>query len=68
MIKRLDAAGDEAAEGLNICVELIQAYQQFPGVSGVHVMAPAQETERAAEAIEASAVLAARKIAGADHN
>ena len=59
-IKRLEGADDEAAEGLKICVELIQAYQQLPGVSGVHVMAPAQKPERAAEAIEASGILALR--------
>lgn len=59
-VKRLDDAKDEAAEGLKICVELIQAYQEMPGVSGVHVMAPAQKPERAAEAIEASGVLASR--------
>lgn len=62
-IKRLDDAEDASAEGLDICVELIQAYQEMPGVSGVHVMAPAQKPERAAEAIEASAVLAARQHA-----
>jgi methylenetetrahydrofolate reductase (NADPH) len=56
-VKRLDDAEDEAAEGLKICVELIQAYHDMPGVSGVHVMAPAQRPERSAAAIEASAVL-----------
>ena len=59
-ISRLEGAKDEAAEGLDVCVELIQAYQEMPGVSGVHVMAPAQSTERTAEAIDASAVLASR--------
>ena len=60
VIGRLESAGDEAAAGLNVCVELIQIYREMPGVSGVHVMAPAQSTERAAEAIDASAVLASR--------
>ena len=60
VINRLEGASDEAAEGLDICVELIQAYQEMPGVSGVHVMAPAQSSERAAEAIDASAVLGTR--------
>ena len=59
-IKRLAAADDESAEGLKICVELIQAYEQMPGVSGVHVMAPAQSAARSAEAIEESGVLVAR--------
>ena len=60
-IRRIEGAADESAEGLAICVELIQAYEQMTGVSGVHVMAPAQKPERAAEAIEASGVLKARK-------
>jgi methylenetetrahydrofolate reductase (NADPH) len=60
IIKRLDGTDDEAAEGLRICVELIQVYQEMPGVSGVHVMAPAQRAARSAEAIEVSGVLAAR--------
>lgn len=60
-IMRMEGADDESAEGLTICVELIQAYEQMPGVSGVHVMAPAQKPERAAEAIEASGVLKSRK-------
>ena len=59
-IERLEGAGDEAAEGLAVCVELIQAYREMPSVSGVHVMAPAQSTARAAEAIDASAVLNSR--------
>lgn len=59
-IKRLEGAEDEAAEGLQICVELIQAYQQLPGASGVHVMAPAQKPERAAQAIDDSSVLDSR--------
>lgn len=60
-ISRLEGAGDEAAEGLKVCVELIQAYREMPGVSGVHVMAPAQSAERAAEAIDTSGVLNKRK-------
>ena len=59
-INRLDNAKDEGAEGLKICVELIQAYQEMPGVSGVHMMAPAQSGERSAEAIDASGVLVTR--------
>jgi len=61
IIARLDAAKDEAAEGLDICIELIQVYQDMPGVSGVHVMAPAQRAERSAEAIEASGALGTRR-------
>ncbi len=59
-IKRLDDADDEAAEGLKVGVELIQACQEMPGVSGVHVMAAAQGASRSAEVIEASGVLSSR--------
>jgi methylenetetrahydrofolate reductase (NADPH) len=43
MIARLDAAADPAAEGLGICVELIEQLAQTPGVAGVHVMAPGND-------------------------
>ena len=43
MIARLDAAPDPAAEGLGICVELIEQLAQTPGVAGVHVMAPGND-------------------------
>ena len=59
-IKRLNDAEDEAAEGLKIGVELIQAYRDMPGVSGVHVMSPAQGASRTAEVIDASGVLKQR--------
>lgn len=59
-INRLDGARDEAAEGLKVGIELIQTYMEMPGVSGVHVMAPAQGASRSAEVIEASGVLASR--------
>jgi methylenetetrahydrofolate reductase (NADPH) len=60
VINRLDQASDEAAEGLDVCVELMRVYKEMPGVSGVHVMAPAQRSKRAAEAIDKSGVLASR--------
>jgi methylenetetrahydrofolate reductase (NADPH) len=43
LIERLECAGDPAAEGERIAVELIEAFAQIPGVAGVHVMAPANE-------------------------
>jgi methylenetetrahydrofolate reductase (NADPH) len=43
MIARLDAAKDPAAEGLELCVELIEQLAQTPGVAGVHVMAPGND-------------------------
>lgn len=39
IIERLDAAEDQAAEGLEICVELVQRIQQIEGVAGAHIMA-----------------------------
>jgi methylenetetrahydrofolate reductase (NADPH) len=42
-IERLEAAQDPAAEGAQICVDLIQELAQTPGVAGVHVMAPGND-------------------------
>jgi methylenetetrahydrofolate reductase (NADH) len=44
-IERLDAASDQAAEGRQICVELIRGLREIPGVAGAHIMAPAQGTD-----------------------
>jgi methylenetetrahydrofolate reductase (NADPH) len=43
LIERLEVAADPAAEGERICVELIEEFAQMPGISGAHVMAPANE-------------------------
>jgi methylenetetrahydrofolate reductase (NADPH) len=43
LIERLEAARDPKAEGRRICVELMQEYQDIPGVAGVHLMAPLNE-------------------------
>lgn len=40
VIARLDGARDERAEGRRICIELMQALKEIPGVAGVHLMAP----------------------------
>jgi methylenetetrahydrofolate reductase (NADPH) len=42
-IARLEAAQDPAAEGLGICVELIEELASTPGVAGAHVMAPGND-------------------------
>ncbi len=39
VIARLEGAADQRAEGKRICVEMIQALREEPGVAGVHVMA-----------------------------
>jgi methylenetetrahydrofolate reductase (NADPH) len=59
VIKRLAGAEDQAREGRNICVELIQECRSMLGISGVHVMAYRQE-ESVADAIDRSGVLAGR--------
>lgn len=50
-VKRLEQASDAKAEGRKLCAELIQQYREIPGLSGVHIMAPAQKTDAIAEAI-----------------
>lgn len=51
VIERMQNANDEAEEGHRICVELIDIYRQFAGVSGVHIMAPAQGAQRIANVV-----------------
>jgi len=60
VIARLAGAADQAREGRNICIELIQELHAIKGVSGVHVMAYRQE-ESVAEVIERSGVLKGRQ-------
>ena len=59
VIARLAGAQDQAREGRNLCVELIQEIRAIRGVHGIHVMAYRQE-ESVAEVIDRSAVLAGR--------
>ena len=42
-IARLEQAADPAAEGLRICVELIEELSTIRGVAGVHLMAPGND-------------------------
>ena len=60
VIRRLAGAADQAREGRNLCVELIQEIRSIRGVSGAHIMAYRQE-ESVAEVIERSGVLAGRR-------
>ena len=53
VIARLAGAQDQAREGREICIELIQAIREISGVSGVHVMAYRQE-ESVAEIVDRS--------------
>jgi len=59
VIRRLAAARDQAREGRNLCVEIIQELLAIRGVRGVHVMAYRQE-ESVAEVIDRSRALAGR--------
>jgi len=43
LVERMERAADPAAEGVHICVELIEALAAIPGLAGVHIMAPANE-------------------------
>jgi methylenetetrahydrofolate reductase (NADPH) len=62
IVGRLEAAGDQRAEGRRICVELLQELSTIDGVAGAHLMAPRQEPA-IAEAIAESGLLKSRKAA-----
>jgi methylenetetrahydrofolate reductase (NADPH) len=59
VVARIQAAPDQAREGRNICIELIQQIREIPGIHGVHVMAYRQE-ESVAEIVDRSGVLQGR--------
>ena len=59
VIGRLERAADARAEGMKICVEMIQAIRQIRGVAGVHIMAPRQN-HFIPELVRASGVLSGR--------
>jgi methylenetetrahydrofolate reductase (NADPH) len=60
LIKRLEGAEKQKAEGQKICIELMQQVKEIEGVSGVHVMAYKQE-QFVAEMVHASGVLDGRR-------
>ena len=59
VIERLRGAKDQATEGRNICVDLIQSISAMRGVSGVHIMAYRQE-ESVADIVDRSGLLKER--------
>ena len=59
VVARLEGAADQRAEGKRICIEMIQALREEPGVAGVHVMAYRQE-QKVAEIVHESGVLRGR--------
>ena len=60
LIKRIEGADKQKAEGQKICVELMQQVKEIDGVSGVHVMAYKQE-QFVTEMVHASGVLDGRR-------
>ncbi len=59
IIERLQAAKDQAQEGVNICIEVLQKIKEIEGVSGIHIMAYRQE-QRVPEIVEKSGILDGR--------
>ena len=59
VVQRLAGAADQALEGREVCIELIQEIRTLKGVHGVHLMAYRQE-ESVAEIIQRSGVLSGR--------
>lgn len=60
VVGRLEAARDQAQEGVDICVEILQQIRAIVGVSGVHIMAYRQE-QRVPEIVSASGILGDRR-------
>jgi methylenetetrahydrofolate reductase (NADPH) len=59
IIDRLKGAKDQAQEGVNICIEILQQLKEIDGVRGAHIMAYRQE-HRVPEIVEKSGVLDGR--------
>jgi len=59
LIDRMESTDDEGATGMDICVEVIQALQEIPGVAGIHVMAIAWE-ESVPEILSRAGLVTAR--------
>lgn len=60
LITRMEQAADEGETGMDICVEVIQALREIPGVAGIHVMAVAWESSVPEILARAGLVAAAR--------
>ena len=59
VIERLEGAADARAEGVDICIELLQELADIPGIAGAHIMAPLNEAS-VPEVIERSGVVKGR--------
>ncbi|MFK7732781.1 MAG: methylenetetrahydrofolate reductase [Pseudomonadales bacterium] len=60
VIKRLAGAENQAQEGVNVCIDMVNELKEIEGVHGVHIMAYRQE-HRVAEIVEKTDVLEGRK-------
>ena len=60
LLARMQQADDEGETGMDICVEVIQALREIPGVAGIHVMAVAWESSVPEILARAGLVAAAR--------
>ncbi|MGL4404772.1 MAG: methylenetetrahydrofolate reductase, partial [Notoacmeibacter sp.] len=60
VIKRIEGAADQKAEGKKLCIDIISECKEIAGVHGVHVMAYRQE-EFVAEIVHESGILKGRK-------
>lgn len=59
IIDRLEKSADQSAEGIKICIELIQQMHEIAGMSGVHVMAYRRE-HAVSEIVQKSGILRGR--------
>lgn len=60
VIQRLKGAADPKAEGLQLCIDMIQEIREIQGVNGVHIMAYRQE-HNVPDIVSRSGALAGRK-------
>jgi len=60
VIKRLKGADNQAQEGTNVCIDMVNQIREIEGVAGVHIMAHRQE-HRVPEIVQKSGVLGDRR-------
>ncbi len=61
IIRRIEGAADQKAEGKRLCIDIINEVKEIEGVHGVHVMAYRQE-EYVAEIVHESGILKGRRV------
>ncbi len=60
VINRLKGADDQAQEGTNVCIDMVNELREIEGVAGVHIMAYRQE-HRVPEIVDKTGVLGGRR-------